>query len=442
MIPASKKVPDTFFAGGRRVVLTGMGLVTPLGLDAPSNWAALAAGRSGVRRIREYDPSNLPVQFGGEVDQFDARSHLDKKDRKRVAPMPRTFHLAVVAAQFAMADAGNLKQAVDPARFGVTFGIAAIPDDLVELQEASLVSFDRAAHQVDLQKWGRDGISQIPPTWLLNHIPNMGACHISVMHDAQGPNNTITQTDIASLLALGESYRIVQGDRADVMLAGGADAKLVTVSMARQSMFSPLSRRNEAPEKACRPFDKHRDGRVLGEGASALVVEDLTHARRRGANIIAEICGFGAAFDRGCTGAGLARAVRLALRQARLEPDDLGHVNAHGYSTIADDIWEARGLREALGSPSAVPVFAPKSYIGNLGAGAGATELAFSLLAACHGTLPGTLNYDTPDVACPINVARSPRPLAGRTFLKVGCTERGQCAAIVCRAWDESTDTR
>jgi 3-oxoacyl-[acyl-carrier-protein] synthase II len=439
MSPGSKGVPDTFFTDGRRVVLTGMGLVTPLGLDRQSNWAALASSRSGIRRIREYDPSNLPVQFGGEVDQFDVRSHLDKKDCKRVAPMPRTFHLAVVAAQFAMADASNLKEAVDPARFGVTFGIAAIPDDMVELQEASIASFDTAAHLVDLQKWGRDGMSLIPPTWLLNHIPNMGACHISVIHDAQGPNNTITQTDIASLLALGESYRIVQGDRADVMLAGGADAKLVTVSMARQSLFSPLSRRNEAPDKACRPFDRERDGRVLGEGASALVVEDLAHARRRGATIIAEVCGFGAAFDRGCTGAGLARAVHLALHQARLQPDDLGHVNAHGYSTIADDIWEARGLRAALGN---CPAFAPKSYIGNLGAGAGTTELAFSLLAARHDTLPGTLNYDTPDAACPLNLARSPRPLAGRTFLKVGCTERGQCAAIVCRAWDEFIDSR
>jgi 3-oxoacyl-[acyl-carrier-protein] synthase II len=425
----------------RRVVITGIGLVTPLGLDLDAVWAALAGARSGVRRIGAYDPSNLPVQFGGEVDQFDVRKYLDKKDCKRVAPMPRTFHLAAVAAQFATANAGNLKAAVDPARFGVVFGAASIPDDLMELQQASVASFDPAAHTVDLQKWGRDGIPLIPPTWLLNHIPNMAACHISVMHDAQGPNNTITQTDIASLLALGESYRIVQEERADAMLTGGADAKLVTVSMARQSKFNPLSRRNDAPERACRPFDIARDGRVLGEGASALVVEDLAHALRRGATIHAEVCGFGVAFDRGCTGAGLARAVRQALSQARLNPDDLGHVNAHGYSTIDDDIWEARGLGQALGSRTSVPVVAPKSYIGNLGAGASTTELACSLLALRHGTLPATLNYETPDPACPINLAPSPRPLTGRTFLKVGCTERGQCAAIVCRGWDESMDS-
>jgi 3-oxoacyl-[acyl-carrier-protein] synthase II len=287
-----------------------------------------------------------------------------------------------------------------------------------------------------LPRWGRDGMPLIPPTWLLNHIPNMGACHISVMHNAQGPNNTVTQTDVASLLALGEAYRIIQDDRAEVMLAGGADAKLVTISMARQSKFSPLSRRNDAPEKASRPFDRNRDGRVLGEGAGALVVEELAHAQRRGAVIRAEVCGFAAAFDRGRTGAGMARAVRLALTQAGLSPRDLGHVNAHGYSTTVDDIWEARGLREALGSETAVPVFAPKSYIGNLGAGAQATELAFSLLALRQGTLPGTLNYDTPDPDCALNISRSPRPLEGRTFLKVGCTERGQCAALVCRGWD------
>jgi 3-oxoacyl-[acyl-carrier-protein] synthase II len=433
--------PNPSADGRRRVVLTGMGMVTPLGLDLEAIWTALSAGQSGVRRIREYDPANLPVQFGGEVDQFDAKMHIDKKDRKRLAAMPRTFHLAAVAAQFAVAGAGNLRAAVDPPRFGVVFGTAAVPDDMAELHAASEASFDPATHTVDLRKWGRDGLPLIPPTWMLNHVPNMGACHISVMHDAQGPNNTITQTDVASLLALGESYRIVQEDKADVMLTGGADAKLVTLSMARQSKFSPLSERNDAPEKACRPFDRHRDGRVLGEGASVLVVEELAHARRRGASILAEVCGFGAAFDRGCTGAGLARAVGLALEQARLGPDNLGHVNAHGYSTVQDDLWEARGLCQALGSQSAVPVFAPKSYLGNLGAGASTTELGLSLLAVRHGTLPGTLNYETPDPACPIAIAGTARPLVNQVFLKIGLTERGQCAAIVCRGWDEATDS-
>jgi len=169
-----------------------------------------------------------------------------------------------------------------------------------------------------------------------------------------------------------------------------------------------------------------------------LVVEGLEHARRRGATILAEVCGCGAAFDRGCTGAGIARAVRAALEQAGVAPGQLDHVNAHGYSTVLDDAWEARGLLQALGGENAaVPVFAPKSYMGNLGTGAGATELAFSLLALAHGTLPHTLNYEEADPQCPLNVSRAGRATTRDWFLKVGLTERGQCAAVVCRRWSE-----
>jgi 3-oxoacyl-[acyl-carrier-protein] synthase II len=176
------------------------------------------------------------------------------------------------------------------------------------------------------------------------------------------------------------------------------------------------------------------------------VAEELGHARRRGANIVGEVCGFGAAFDRGATGDGLTRAIQRALAQAAIGPGDLDHVNAHGLSTVADDVWEARGLLGAV--DKTVAVFAPKSYLGNLGSAAGTTELAFSLLALRHGLLPGTLNYDEPDPACPLHVTRAARPLAPlpagergwgeeRYFLKVGCTERGQCAAVVCRSWHD-----
>jgi 3-oxoacyl-[acyl-carrier-protein] synthase II len=418
----------------RRVVLTGLGLVTPLGLDLDSIWTALAKGQSGVRRIREYDPSAFPVQFGGEIDQFDARQHLEKKDRKRLSSMPRTFQLAVVAAQFAMASAGNLKERVDPARFGIAFGTCSMCSDLDDFYTAARACFDPATHTVDYRRWGLEGLPTIPPMWMLNHIPNMGVCHISVMHNAQGPTNTITQTDVAGLLALGEAYRAVQQDRADVMLAGGADAKLALLSVARQCKFSPMSRRNDAPHEACRPFERRRDGRVLGEGASVLVAEELGHAQRRGATILAEVCGFGAAFDRGRKGDGLTRAIQGALQQAGIAAGDLDHVNAHGLGTVEDDIWEARGLIGAVGEDRSLPIFAPKSYMGNLGAAAGTTELAFSLLAFRHLMLPGTLNYDDPDPACPVNVARAARPLERRYFLKLGCTERGQCAAVVCRA--------
>jgi 3-oxoacyl-[acyl-carrier-protein] synthase II len=262
----------------------------------------------------------------------------------------------------------------------------------------------------------------------------MMACHVSILHNAQGPNNTITQSDVASLLAIGEAYRIIGRDRADLFLTGGADTKINPISLVRHCLFGPLSRRNDAPEKACRPFDRGRDGLVLGEGAGVLVLEEREHARRRGAKIYAEIAGFGAAFDPDQTGRGLARAISAALAEARVGPEDIDHVNAHGISTTAGDTWEAEVIRETLGyGRSPLPVFAPKSYFGNLGAGSAVAELAASLLAIEFGTVPPTLNYEIPDAACPVTVAQTFHSVTRPYILKISLTELGQCAAILVR---------
>jgi 3-oxoacyl-[acyl-carrier-protein] synthase II len=264
----------------------------------------------------------------------------------------------------------------------------------------------------------------------------MLACHVAILHDAQGPNNTITESDVASLLALGEAFRILERDEADVFLVGGGESKINPLSMSRQCLFQRLSRRNDAPSKASRPFDRARDGIVIGEGAGILVLEDLDHANRRGARVYAEVVGFGAAFDARDSGAGLARAIDAALSQAGVGPEDIDHVNAHGISTPEGDIWESRGLQQVFaGLRQPVSVFAPKSYFGNLGAASGTTELVASLLAARQGTLPATLNFEAPDPLCPMQVATSVRALIKPHFLKVGFTEMGQCAAIVCRRW-------
>jgi 3-oxoacyl-[acyl-carrier-protein] synthase II len=227
---------------------------------------------------------------------------------------------------------------------------------------------------------------------------------------------------------------VLRRGAADAVLVGGADAKVNPISMMRQCLFTPLSRRNDAPEEACRPFERDRDGVVLGEGAGVLVLEDREHARARGAPVYGEVLGFGAAFDRRRDGAGLARAVRIALEQAEVEPGQLDHVNAHGYGARQTDAWEARGLREALGpAADAVHVFAPKSYFGNLGAAGGLVELTASLLAHRHGALPGTLNYQVACPECPVRALREERPVSRGHFLKVGLTERGQCAVVVVR---------
>jgi 3-oxoacyl-[acyl-carrier-protein] synthase II len=413
-------------------VITGIGLLTPLGSTTRAFQDALRAGRSGVRRISSFDCSALPTQFGAAVEGFDARDYLEKKDRKRLNTMARTVQFAVAASRLAVEDAGLDRLQIEPARFGVIFGTGTIPGEPADLGPAAQASTEGPAGTVDLRRWGEKGLALIPPTWMLNHVPNMPACHVSIIHNAQGPNNSITQTDAASLLALGEAYRLLRRGKGDVFLVGGADDRINPITVVRHCVFNSLSRRNDAPNRACRPFDRGRDGQVLGEGAGVLVLEEEEHARQRGAKVYAEVVGFGAAFDAGRSGNGLARAVGSALAQAEVRAPDLDHANAQGFSSVDGDAWEARGLNEALGRAS-VPVFAPKSYFGNLGAGAAAVELAASLLALAEGELPATLNCDHPDPACPIAVIAAPRPVARPYFLKVSFTALGQCAAVVCR---------
>jgi 3-oxoacyl-[acyl-carrier-protein] synthase II len=421
----------------RRAVLTGLGVVSPIGVSAAAYWESLRQGQSGIRPIQNFDPSGLPVQIAGEVRDFDAKQFLDKKDRKSLRVMARTIQLAVAAAQMAMDDCGVDKEKLDPTRFGVEFGAGLIATELEELGVAAQVSTNCQPAAVDLERWGEQGITAIPPLWMLKYLPNMLACHVSILHNAQGPNNSITESEVASLLAIGEAFRIMSRDGADFFLVGGGESRLNPLSLARQCLFQPLSRRNDDPSKAVRPFDRRRDGFVIGEGSTVVVLEELEHARRRGGRIYAELVGFGAAFDRGKTGAGLARAVGTALVEAGIGPDEVDHVNAHGVSTVEADAWEARGIAEVFGScKEPVPVLAAKSYFGNLGAAGGITELIASLLALQHAVLPPTLNYEEPDPACPIAVAAgSFRPVQKPYIVKVGFTDMGQCAALVVRKW-------
>jgi 3-oxoacyl-[acyl-carrier-protein] synthase II len=422
-------------ASSRRAVITGMGLISPIGTSPAAFWQSLCAGRSGVRPIRTFDASGLPVRFAGEIPDFDAKEYVEKKERKGLRMMARTIQLAVAAAQRAIDDGAIDKSKLDPTRFGVEFGAGLIASELPELLDAARVSANCQPGVVDLEKWGSQGISAIPPLWMLKYLPNMLASHVSILHDAQGPNNSITESDVASLLALGEAYRILMRDGADFFLVGGAESKINPLSMVRQCLFESLSRRNEEPERACRPFDRGRDGLVVGEGAAVYALEDLEHARRRGGRIYAEVVGFGAAFDRRQDGDGVARAVRAALADAAIGPEEVDHVNAHGLATREADIAEARGLAGIFGDR--VPVVAYKSCFGNLGAGGGVVELAGSVLALREGVLPPTLNFEQADPECPVMVlAGTPRTVSRSHAVKVGFTQMGQCAALVLRKWE------
>jgi 3-oxoacyl-[acyl-carrier-protein] synthase II len=418
----------------RRVVITGFGLITPIGSDTDSFWGALLEGRSGVHTIRSFDPSALPTRFAAEVPGFDARQHVEKNQRKSLLMMARPIQLGVAGAQLALGHGRVDKTKLDPTRFGVEFGAGLIASELPELADAARASVNCRPGSVDMERWGDAGIKAIQPKWMLKYLPNMPACHISILHNAQGPNNSITESDAASLLALGEAFRILKRDDADFFLVGGAESKVNPVSLVRQCLFEQMSKRNEEPEKACRPFDSSRDGLVLGEGTGVLVVEDLEHARKRGAEIYAEVIGFGAAFDRKLNGEGLARAIRAALADAGVGPEDIDHVNAHGLGTRHSDVWEARGIASVFGT--SVPVFGAKGYLGNLGAASGTAELVASILGLRHGVMPATLNHDEKDPQCPVTViAGSPRQTSRPCAVKIAFTQMGQCAAVVVRKW-------
>jgi 3-oxoacyl-[acyl-carrier-protein] synthase II len=426
-------------AQSRRVVITGIGIISPIGRDAAQYWRSLHEGRSGIRPIQSFDASGLPVRIAGEIPNFNAKDYVEKKNHRGLKVMARTIQLAVAGAQRALDDGKVDKSKLEPTRFGVEFGAGLIATELNDLIEAACVSANCQPGRVDLEKWGEQGIPAIQPLWMLKYLPNMLACHVSILHDARGPNNSITESDVASLLALGEAHRILLRDQADFFLVGGAESKINPLSIVRQCLFEELSRRNEEPERACRPFDRDRNGLVLGEGAGVFVVEELEHARRRGAHIYAEVVGFGAAFDSELQGDGLARSIRSALAEACIGLEEVDHINAHGLATRESDAWEARNLQEVFGNcPRPVPVLAPKSYIGNLGAGGSTTELAASVLALNNGRVPPTLNYEQPDPGCPITVLTGEARAVTRPYvLKVSFTQMGQCAALVVRQWNE-----
>jgi 3-oxoacyl-[acyl-carrier-protein] synthase II len=284
--------------------------------------------------------------------------------------------------------------------------------------------------------WGSEGLNEVPPLWMLKYLPNMPACHASIIYDIQGPSNTQIPGDTAGAVALGEALRIIRRGAADVMLVGGSEAKVHPLSLSRFNLFAQFSRRNNDPEGAIRPFDRDRDGTAPGEGVAAFTLEDLDRALSRKAKIYGEVLSVASGVDRGLTGRGLARVIQNALTAADIQPCDVDHVNAHGLGTTNGDAFEARGIAEVFGK--SVQVFAPLSRFGNLGAGSALLELACSVLALQHGQLPGTLNHQKPDPACPVSVhTGTPRPIAKPYAVKLSYTELGQCAAVVIRKWQE-----
>lgn len=420
----------------RRAVLTGFGVLSPIGSTPAAFWDALLAGTSGVRKVQHFDASALPCAIGGEIPDFVAKNAIDKAFRKLLNSMGRPVQLGVVAAQNAMQDAGLARGSVAKERLGVEFACVMGATEISDLAAASKKSSRGPRQPVDLQAWGNAGLPEITPMWMLKYLPNMPACHFTVMFDAQGPSNTQIPNDAAGALVFGEAFRIIQRGAADVMMVGGSEAKIHPLSLSRFNSFRTLTTRPVPPETAVRPFDRDRDGTALGEGGAAFTLEALDHAKARNAKVLAELVGFASGMDRGFAGKGLAKVIRNALATAGVAPSDVDHVNAHGLGSPHLDAFEARGIAEVFGRD--VPVFAPLNRFGNMGAAAGVAELACSVLALRHGQLPGTLNHDNPDPACPVRVhTGAPRAVTKPYAVKVAFTDLGQCAALVVKRWEE-----
>ncbi len=413
----------------REIVVTGAGVVCPIGLSLEAMAESLREGRSGVRPIGIYEDASLPPPFGGQVTGFDPLRFV--RPRKALKVMSREIQLAFAAADMACGAAELKTKPVDPERLGVVFGADLIPSDLEDLAPSYRACMIDG--RFEPARWGQAAIEEMFPLWMLKYLPNMPACHVGIVHDARGPNNSLTLGDVSALAALCEAVRVIERGAADAMIAGGCGSWLNPTNYLRMRTFE-VSQRSENPAAACRPFDAGRDGMVPGEGAGAVVIEHRASAEARGATVLARVLGFGSGFEphrsRGALkGAAIQRAIRRALADAGLEPAQIGHVNANGLSTRADDLIEAQAIYQTLGH---VPVTAPKSYFGNLGPGSGMVELIVSLLAVCNGSIPPTLNYHWPDPDCPVNVVRGEPSRAGRpTALVLNHSTFGQAVAVV-----------
>lgn len=415
--------------GEREVVITGLGIVSPIGVGREAVWDAVVAGRSGVRLQPQLAAAGWIAPYGANVVDFDPKELI--QPRKSIKVMSRDIQLASAAAELAWQDAGLAEATIDPERFGVVGAAGIMYCDLEELQGPFLEWLKQ--EDFDIHRWSRDAMGELYPLWMLKYLPNMPACHIGIRYDARGPNNTIAEGDVSSLLALAEAADVIRRDHADVMIVGGTGSRINLSDLMWHRGARLACNGKVDPAQLCRPFDAERSGMVCGEGAAQLVLESREFAERRGAQVMAELAAVStrtesAAIGQQPTGDAICRALRAAITMSGLSANDIGYVNAHGLSTREDDPIEARAIREVLGE---TPVTALKSFFGNLGQGSGMVELAISLLALEKGVIPPTLNYETPDPDCPVNVVTELQPAASRTFVKLNHNATGQAAAAV-----------
>ncbi len=404
----------------RRVVVTGMGAITPVGNDVTTTWDALTHGRGGIGRITRFDPAPYESKIAGEVKDFDPTKYMDRKDARRT---DRFTQLAVGAAAQALEDSKlDVSQAPEAAGVAIATGVGGL-ETLIE--------------QVIVME--KRGPSRLSPFLVPMLMANAASAQISMQFGMQGPNVAHVSACASSAHSIGESAEMIRRGQAEVMVAGGAEAAVLPLSIGAFSTMHAMSRRNEDPEHASRPFDKERDGFILSEGAAVVILEDLEHARARGARLYGELVGYGATADAyhitspSPEGEGNARAMKMALDQAGLRPDELDYINAHGTSTQPNDREETAAIKSVFGDHAyKLAISSTKSMTGHLLGAAGALEAIACLLALRDGCLPPTINYEVPDPALDLDyVPNTARPAPIRTALSNSMGFGGHNASLI-----------
>ncbi len=430
----------------RRVVITGLGVISPLGSTKDGLWEALLGGRSGVGPQAVLPPGILPVtfaaaagQFRGKIDDFGPLEKEQKKAiRKALKVMCRECLMGVAAAQLALADARWAPGQTDPTRSGITFGadyMLTVADEFTEGIRQCLDGRGR----FEFSRWATEGMPKMSPLWLLKYLPNMPASHLAIFNDLRGPNNSLTLREAAANAAVGEAYQTILRGSAEMMLVGATGTRLHPMKMVHAIQQEELATGDGDPTTVSRPFDRDRTGMVLGEGAGAVVLEELSAAGARGVPIYGEIVGSASSSAVGRRllarrDQAMMGALRAVLRSAGAKPDEIGHLHAHGLSSRSCDIEEARAIEAVFGARAEpLPVTAAKSYFGNLGAGSGMVELIASLLALQNGRLFPVLNYETPDPECPVAAVTDGEVSVGGSFVNLNVTPQGQATAVMIR---------
>ena len=433
-----------------RVVITGFGAISPLGLTVGDMWSGLCAGRCGIGEITAFDPVGFSCKLAGQVPDFKIQQYVPRSYRKAVKVMSRDIELAVIAADEALRISGLVtkgidpeKVNVDPTRVAINLGAGLISCDLVELAPA--VSKSISNGKFDIRKWGKDGLEMVTPLWLLKYLPNMPACHIGIIHDIQGPSNTITCAEASGHLAIGEATQIIARGNSDISLAGGTESKVNPIILIRQCLLQrATSENNDDPSSACRPFDADANGAVFGEGAGIVVLENLENARSRGAKIYAEVVGVGhsnninpAYENLEPDGKGIQIAIEKAMADAQIHPEDLDLIIPHGMGIAADDLAEAIGIEAALGKAvTKTAVWPTKSMLSNTGAASGALDVIAAVCAMSEGKIPTAKNCDSKADGCNLNIVTQPQQAKIRYALCCSYTYGGQTAALVLKNFD------